>query len=270
VWWLALLTGLASIAVALGGQGTPQVPLSVLGQSPASAVATSSDDVGSADAGSVVSTAAPEAPSPRPLGAPGTPDTDLGEVRSELATAPGRAPDRPRSGRPADQVAPTSTPGQPVTPAAAEGPASLSIPAIGVTSVLNPVGLNRDGTLEVPARGPRYDEAAWFHGSPVPGEVGPAVLLGHVDGTGGTPSVFFDLARLAEGDRVAVTDGDGSTSTFEVYRTQRYAKDDFPTMAVYGDTAGPELRLITCGGSWDSSTGHYRDNTVVYARMVTS
>ncbi len=145
---------------------------------------------------------------------------------------------------------------------------SLSIPAIGVQSVLNPSGVDEAGALEVPARGPRYDEAAYFTGSPYPGQTGPTVLLGHVNGRGGAPSVFYRLAELATGDVVTVTRDDGTTVSYEVYDAQRYNKDEFPTATVYGDTAGPELRLITCGGDWVASVGHYRDNVVVYARIV--
>jgi len=145
-------------------------------------------------------------------------------------------------------------------------PSKLSIPVIGVDSVVNELGLNADGTLEVPARGPSYDDAGWFNGSPSPGESGPAVLLGHINGRGGTPSVFFRLAELQVGDLITVESGDGSNTVFEVYRIDQYPKDQFPTTTVYGDTAGPEVRLITCAGAWDAEVSHYRDNTVVYAR----
>lgn len=147
-------------------------------------------------------------------------------------------------------------------------PARLTAPDIGVESVLQPLGLNDDGSLEVPAPGPRYDHAGWFTGSPRPGEVGPAVLLGHVNGAGGAPSVFYRLAELRPGQRVSVVRDDGSEAWFEVYLVEQHPKSAFPTAAVYGDTTGPELRLITCAGSWDPGTGHYRDNTVVYARVV--
>lgn len=152
----------------------------------------------------------------------------------------------------------------------AEPPAALSIPAIDVRSPVNPLGLNADGSLEVPARGPLYDQAAWYTGSPSPGQEGPAVLLGHVNGRGGVPSVFARLAQLRVGDRVTVDRADGSVASFEVYLTEQYGKDEFPTAAVYGNTDGPELRLITCAGSWDAEVGHYRDNTVVYARHLTT
>ncbi|MGC1208257.1 MAG: class F sortase [Ornithinimicrobium sp.] len=146
-------------------------------------------------------------------------------------------------------------------------PSEIAIPDIGVSSTLDPLGLNADGSLEVPARGPSYDHVGWFTGSPSPGETGPAVLLGHVNGRGGTPSVFFRLAELQVGDSVLIDNSDGSKNIFEVYQVERYPKDQFPTATVYGDTTDPELRIITCAGAWDSRVNHYRDNTVVYARQ---
>lgn len=113
------------------------------------------------------------------------------------------------------------------------------------------------------------DQAAWFSGSPRPGQTGPAVIVGHIDGPGHRTSVFFRLGALTRGARVTVTRADHSIVTFEVYRVERYAKDGLPTVAVYGNTTGPELRLITRRGSFDPSAGPSRDNTVAYARMVT-
>ncbi|HET7304032.1 MAG TPA: class F sortase [Segeticoccus sp.] len=149
----------------------------------------------------------------------------------------------------------------------ASRPVRVVIPSIDVSSRLQRLGVTRDGSIEVPAP-PRYNEAGWFTGSPTPGEDGPSVILGHIDGVGTTPSVFFDLGAVQSGDTVKVTRADGRTVTFTVYRTERYRKDDFPTAVVYGNTQRPELRLITCGGTVNPETGHYRDNTVVYARMT--
>ncbi len=126
------------------------------------------------------------------------------------------------------------------------------------------VGLNRDGALEVPQPGPDYDKAAWFDGSPRPGAVGPAVIEGHVDSAANGPSVFYALGELVAGDRIEVTRADGSVVAFVVDEVRIVPKDDFPTFAVYGNTEGPELRLITCGGPFDRRTGHYRDNIIVY------
>lgn len=146
-------------------------------------------------------------------------------------------------------------------------PVRLSIPAIGVTSDLLHLGLQEDRRLEVP-EGDDFDTAAWYDGSPRPGEVGPAVLLGHVSSAARGPSVFFDLTRLVVGDTVDVTREDGTVATFEVYDLQQFPKDAFPTTQVYGNTEGPELRLITCGGFIAESTGRFSDNVIVFAREV--
>jgi LPXTG-site transpeptidase (sortase) family protein len=138
-----------------------------------------------------------------------------------------------------------------------------------VESELIHLGLDPDGAVAVPQPGPDYDRAAWFTGSPRPGDVGPAVIEGHVDSAANGPSVFFDLGRLAVGDRIQVTRADGSVVTFAVYDVQLVPKDDFPTLDVYGNTPGAELRLITCGGDFDRDARSYVDNVVVFARAVT-
>ena len=144
----------------------------------------------------------------------------------------------------------------------------MSIPAIGVQSELITLGLNADGTLAVPEPGPDYDKAAWFDGSPRPGDVGPAVIEGHVDSAAKGPSVFYRLGELAVGDRIDVTRADATVVTFVVDEVRVVPKDDFPTLEVYGNTGGPELRLITCGGPFDSAAGSYEDNVVVFASLA--
>jgi len=156
----------------------------------------------------------------------------------------------------------TATP--PAVSAAA--PVEVHIPALGARSSLIPLGLNPDGTAEVPSLD-RPAQAGWYKHGPAPGDPGPAVLLGHVDGHG-VPGIFHDLATLTPGDRVEVTRHDRSTAAFTVRRVDRVAKTEFPTEAVYGETANPQLRLITCGGAFDRATGNYADNVVVYADLA--
>ena len=148
-------------------------------------------------------------------------------------------------------------------------PISLAIPAIGVRSPLIQLGLAKDGTLEVPAPGPQYDEAGWYRGSPSPGSLGPAVIVGHVDSLKQGPSVFFRLASLHTDDLVTVTRADSSVATFTVDSVARYPKAAFPTALVYGNTDRAALRLITCGGAFDTKAGQYTDNVVVLAHLVT-
>ncbi|MFC5061305.1 class F sortase [Actinomycetospora atypica] len=168
----------------------------------------------------------------------------------------------------------------PVTVAAAPAPAPvdlpaspptrLVVPAIGVDTAVNASGLNPDGTLEVPAPGPRYDEAAWYTGSATPGQEGPSVVLGHIDSAANGPSVFYRLSELRPLDEFTVTRADGRTLVYKVNSVQSYPKNAFPSQAVYGPTPRSELRLITCGGPFDSAARSYLDNTVVFANLVGS
>ena len=128
------------------------------------------------------------------------------------------------------------------------------------------LGLDDQGALEVPPGDPG-SPAGWYEHSPTPGELGPAVFLGHVNAVGGGPGIFAGLRQVRPGDRIEVTRGDGSTVVFTVWTAEQYAKDAFPTQKVYGNTAGPELRLITCDG-YDPKTGEFDDNYVVYAALA--
>lgn len=149
-------------------------------------------------------------------------------------------------------------------------PRRISIPAIHVSSGVQRLGLAPDGTLAVPKPGPHYNEAAWYDGSPTPGQEGPAIMEGHVDSVAQGPSVFFRLGALRPGDHVYVTRADRSVAAFTVNGVRRYPKNAFPTSLVYGNTNHAALRLITCGGSFDGATGHYRDDIVVFAHLTGS
>ncbi|MHA7284419.1 sortase domain-containing protein [Arthrobacter sp. TMS2-4] len=144
---------------------------------------------------------------------------------------------------------------------------SFFIPSTGARSELLSTGLRDNGSLEVPPDGPGAP-ASWYNQSPTPGERGPAVLLGHVNATDGGPGIFADLRDLTTGDTIEVLREDGSTATFTFDRGEQYPKNEFPTQTVYGNTAGSELRLITCDG-YDPETGEFDDNYVVYATLVT-
>lgn len=160
--------------------------------------------------------------------------------------------------------APTAVPLSAGLPSAVPAPTALRVPSLGVSSPLVRLGIRPDGSLEVPADAQR---AGWFAQGVAPGGVGPAVIAGHVDSRTG-PGVFAHLAGIGVGALVEVDRADGSTAEFVVTSVQQVAKDAFPTQSVYGPVAGPELRLITCGGAFDQSTGHYVDNVVVYARQA--
>ena len=161
---------------------------------------------------------------------------------------------------------PIAAPPQSAQSALVPRPVSLTIPLIGVKTQLITLGLAADGALQVPPLS-MAAVAGWYTGSPRPGAVGSAIIVGHVD-SNGSPAVFDRLDELRRGDDVYVKRADGTTAEFRVTSVRTYLKDQFPTQTVYGPTPDAELRLITCGGVWDPATGHYLSNIVVYATEV--
>lgn len=141
----------------------------------------------------------------------------------------------------------------------------VDVPSLGITSSLVSLGLNPDGTLQVPER---FEQAGWFTGAPTPGAPGPAIIAGHVDSKSG-PAVFYRLREMRPGQEIRIQNADRRVLRFVVTGIQQFAKDKFPTDAIYGTATEPLLRLITCGGSFDSSRRSYTDNLVVSARLVT-
>jgi sortase (surface protein transpeptidase) len=152
----------------------------------------------------------------------------------------------------------------PTDPRPVPRPVSLTIPLIGVRTQLITLGLTASGALQVPSS---TAVAGWYTGSPKPGAIGSAIIVGHIDSLTG-PGVFYRLPELRSGDKVYIRRADGTLVEFRVTSVQTYLKDRFPTQAVYGPTPDPELRLITCGGAFDYATGHYLSNIVVYATEV--
>jgi len=148
-------------------------------------------------------------------------------------------------------------------------PASVSIPEIGVQSKLLRLGRNQDGTMQVPNLLTSANEAAWYKYSVTPGQVGTAVIEGHVDSYQG-PAVFFRLGALRPGNHIDVTLADGVTAVFRVTGVREYAKDKYPANIVYAPTHYAALRVITCGGDFDPTTGHYLGSVVVFASLASS
>ncbi len=148
-------------------------------------------------------------------------------------------------------------------------PVSISLPSIGITSNLLQLGLNPDHSVQVPPLA-KNSQAGWYDKSPTPGQLGPAVILGHVDSAEYGPAVFFKLGAMRPGDSVDVRRSDNTDAVFRVDRVVSYPKNTFPTFEVYGNTDNAALRLITCGGKFDFSTHNYLNNIVVYASLVSS
>jgi LPXTG-site transpeptidase (sortase) family protein len=165
------------------------------------------------------------------------------------------------------QPPPLWHPGQGAPPSAdletvaLQGPPTwLRIRTINVDAPLVPLGLDKSGELEAPKD---YDVPGWYADGTPPGDTGPAVIAGHVDSLAAS-AVFRHLADLRGGDLIEVQRG-GVWLMFTVVSTERYPKSDFPTARVYGPTPDAQLRVITCGGSFDHARNSYRDNVVVFA-----
>jgi Sortase domain len=172
----------------------------------------------------------------------------------------------PPAGRGTATGAPASTASTGrTTPAlgASSAPVRIRIEAIGASAPIDPLGLNADGTLQVPTD---FNRAGYYTGRPTPGAIGPAIIVAHVDSEAG-PAVFYRLRDLKPGDEVAVTRADQSEVVFVVDRLEQHPKNAFPTKDVYGPTPDATLRLITCGGSFDRSARHYRDNLIAFAHL---
>lgn len=145
----------------------------------------------------------------------------------------------------------------PTDPTAA--PATITIPAIGVQAPIVGVGLQADGAMQVP----EPDQVGWYKLGPRPGDGGPAVLVGHVYYR--RPAVFYHLRELRPGDEILIGQHGGTTTRFLVGRLERHPKTDLPTKRIWTTAKRPLLRLITCDGIYDRTTGHYRENLIVYA-----
>lgn len=166
----------------------------------------------------------------------------------------------------------TAPPPQPSIPAAPpmqpSTPVRLVIERLGVNSPIKSVGLDKQGAIEVP---PVSDpnQVGWYRSGPTAGEVGPAIMLGHKDTRSGS-AVFSRLDEIRNGDVIEVHRKDGIIAVFTVGGLEQAEKAVFPTQRVYGESPNPQLHLITCGGVYDHTTGHYTDNVIAYATMTST
>ncbi|MDH6228794.1 MULTISPECIES: class F sortase [Streptomyces] len=176
----------------------------------------------------------------------------------------GTAQSTRRSTPPPSRTSPRASSGTAPRPVGRSVPVRLEIPAIGVDTPVMSLGLAPDRTVRVPPV-TAHDRAGWYRHSPTPGQRGPSVILGHVTVGVHGDGVFRHLARLRAGDRIVARLENGTETVFTTDTVRTVAKKDFPTDAVYGDTATPQLRLVTCGGPLDD--GEYRDNVIVFATL---
>ncbi|CAA9335825.1 MAG: hypothetical protein AVDCRST_MAG72-529 [uncultured Nocardioidaceae bacterium] len=195
---------------------------------------------------------------PAPSSPPG------GQAQAPAPPADASAPDEQASKKPAAKPDAGKPAPKPVVNALKYSrPVRVEIPEIGVDAGLVDVGLDEDGVMETPTVA---EQAAWFTPSPPPGIPGATVISGHVTYNG--PAVFLKLGDLRRGDQVEVRRADGVTTIFEVTKIGSFAKNNFPTDAVYSQPSRSELRLITCGGEYDEENNRYLDNVIVWAKIV--
>ncbi len=185
-----------------------------------------------------------------------------------IYTAPLRQPTPSVSNTSPDPAAVLPTAEIPETPKglAKSEPVKLTIPDINLDTTFITVGQNADKTLEVPKR---YDVVGWYKLGPTPGEIGPAVIVGHHTSRTGR-AIFYNLSKLQSGQLINVERADGTKVTFKVDKIEDFDQDNFPTEAVYGNIDYPGLRLITCGGKYSYTAARYSHNTVVYASQTES
>ncbi|WP_308166648.1 class F sortase [Nocardia albiluteola] len=179
-----------------------------------------------------------------------------------LVTGCGSSSSTP-SGTPTSHAAATSTGVQTAPPISRSTPVSFKIASINASGSLISVGLNTDGSVQVPAN---YQQAGWYQKGPAPGEQGSAVILGHVDSYKGI-GVFFSLKHVKSGDMIDVTRADGKTAHFKVTDVRMYLKTQFPDQLVFGPRGGATLQVVTCGGQFDQATKSYESNVVVYSSL---
>ncbi|MVZ99270.1 class F sortase [Actinomadura sp. LD22] len=179
------------------------------------------------------------------------------------------SPSAPKSAPAASATPGGTTAASNVSSLAPSEPTKITISRIGVSAPVGQIGLLPGGRIQEPPLS-RPNLAGWYKEGPTPGEVGPAVILGHVDANK-KAAVFFRLKELKPGDKIQIGRKDGTTATFTVERTQRVNKDAFPHRKVFGESLDhPALRLVTCGGAFDPKAGHYTENLIVYSTMTAS
>ncbi|GLW10489.1 hypothetical protein Misp01_56170 [Microtetraspora sp. NBRC 13810] len=196
---------------------------------------------------------------------------DLSDGRSDLPMQ--AQPPVPNNGGQALFEAPASVPPplppiQPAPPMQPSTPQRLIVKKLGINAPIRSVGTAKDGTIQVPpADNPNL--VGWYRYGPTAGQAGPAVMLGHKD-TRTRSAVFSRLHELRNGDQIEVQRQDGTVAVFTVGGVEQADKRTFPTERVYGPQANAQLHLITCGGTYNRTTGHYTDNVIVYATMTGS
>lgn len=153
------------------------------------------------------------------------------------------------------------------TPIPVADPATISIPAIGVKTNVQSVGMDAQGRMGVPTN---EVDTAWYKYGFRPGENGSAVIDGHYDTPTGAPAVFYNLDQLQVGDTITVTDATGRSYTFQITQVVNYPYNALPMKQIFDSTDKPRLNLITCSGTWDRTSHNYLTRAVIYSVLINS
>jgi hypothetical protein len=145
-------------------------------------------------------------------------------------------------------------------------PTRISIPSLGVRAKVIKVGRAADGSIATPAADPA-EATGWYRLGPTPGELGTAVIVGHVD-TDSQPAVFHSLPELRKGELIEVNREDHRVATFTVESVETFPKTSFPVDRVFDSTDRARLVLVTCGGTWVGGDIGYSDNVIVFATLA--
>lgn len=144
-------------------------------------------------------------------------------------------------------------------------PKILNIPKLEISANVQSVGLNSNQEMDVPSND---QDVAWYNLGSRPGEIGSAVLSGHLDGRTGQPAVFWDIQKLEAGDDIYVVDGNDNKKHFQVTAIETYQTGAAPLEKIFGANDGIYLNLVTCGGVWDKEKNNYSERLVIFAEYV--
>jgi LPXTG-site transpeptidase (sortase) family protein len=190
-----------------------------------------------------------------------TEQAGLGNDPTDRATPAGNDASRPEN---APAVEPDTSTASTIAPPEPGRPIAIQIPSIGVDASVVEVGLEDDGSMELPPAA----EAGWFRPGPKVGAAaGSAVIAGHVDYRK-KPGVFIELRDLKLGDPVLVTDDNGDVHRFAVVERYQIEKELLPIGELFRRDGAATLTLITCGGSFAQRERHYSDNIVIRAAPI--
>jgi hypothetical protein len=144
-------------------------------------------------------------------------------------------------------------------------PVRIALPALGIDAAVEPVGVDADGLMQIPAD---VDRVGWYRFGPSPGSPGNAVLAGHVDDAAQGLGAFAPLRTAEVGAEVLLTDSAGVGSRWRVVSRELIDKQEVPLNSLFVRGGPPRVVLVTCGGPFDPERRSYEDNVVVVAEPV--